>query len=134
MCHGIDVYKRQVYTVLLYTFARIYGGYKIGYFRVSEIIYSQVLALLLSLIHIWLKNKRQILFTKDSKYLQDLTGLFQSQDHRVMILWAFDLAAELVAELERKYPDERRPREALEAVSYTHLDVYKRQTPNNPDL
>ena len=63
-----------------------------------------------------LKNKRQILFTKDSKYLQDLTGLFQSQDHRVMILWAFDLAAELVAELERKYPDERRPREALEAA------------------
>ena len=35
-----------VYTILLYTFARIYGGYKIGYFRVSEIIYSQVLALL----------------------------------------------------------------------------------------
>ena len=63
-----------------------------------------------------LKNKRQILFTKDSKYLQDLTGLFQSQDHRVMILWAFDLAAESVAELERKYPDERRPREALEAA------------------
>ena len=33
-----------------------------------------------------------------------------------MILWAFDLAAESVAELERKYPDERRPREALEAA------------------
>ncbi len=35
-----------VYTVLLYTFARIYGGYKIGDFRVSEIIYSQALALM----------------------------------------------------------------------------------------
>lgn len=35
-----------VYFVLLVTFAKIYGGYRVGYYRISEIIYSQVLALL----------------------------------------------------------------------------------------
>ena len=34
-----------IYAVLLYTFTRIYGGYKVGSLRVSELIYSQVLAL-----------------------------------------------------------------------------------------
>lgn len=63
-----------------------------------------------------LKQKRQLLFARDSAYLQDLMILFQSQDHRVMALWAFDFAAESVAKLEEKYPDERRPREALEAA------------------
>ena len=47
-----------------------------------------------------LKKKNQILFSKHSEYLQDLIMLFQSQDHRVMVLWAFDLAAESVAKLE----------------------------------
>jgi exopolysaccharide biosynthesis polyprenyl glycosylphosphotransferase len=35
-----------IYTALLYVFTKVYGGYKVGYYRVSEIIYSQVLALL----------------------------------------------------------------------------------------
>ena len=39
-----------------------------------------------------LKRKNQILFGKDSEYLQDLVMLFQDQDHRVMALWAFDFA------------------------------------------
>ena len=63
-----------------------------------------------------LKRKNQVLFTKDSEYLQDLAALFQGQAHRVMALWAFDLAAESVAELEEKYPGETRPREALGAA------------------
>lgn len=63
-----------------------------------------------------LHRKNQVLFAKDSAYLQDLTQLFRDQDHRVMILWALDFAAESVAKLEAKYPGEKRPREALEAV------------------
>lgn len=63
-----------------------------------------------------LKKKNRILFAKDSAYLQDLIRLFAEQNHRVMALWAFDFARESVAELEEKYPQEKRPREALEAA------------------
>ena len=63
-----------------------------------------------------LKRKNQVLFAKDAAILQDLAMLFQERDHRTMVLWALELAAESVAELEKKYPDETRPREALEAT------------------
>lgn len=63
-----------------------------------------------------LKRKNQVLFAKNSEYLQDLILLFQEQNHRVMVLWAFDFAAETIAQLEEKYPDEKRPGEALEAA------------------
>lgn len=58
-----------------------------------------------------IKRKNQVLFGKDSEYLQDLRMLFEEQEHKVMALWAFDFAAETIAELEAKYPDEKRPRE-----------------------
>lgn len=35
-----------VYALLLGTFANIYGGFKVGYYRVTDIIYSQVLTLI----------------------------------------------------------------------------------------
>lgn len=63
-----------------------------------------------------LQKKNQILFQKDSEYLQDLAMLFQNQSHRTMALWALDFAAESVERLEVRYPDERRPREALAAA------------------
>lgn len=63
-----------------------------------------------------LRRKNQVLFSKDSAFLQDLIMLFEGQDHRVMALWAFDLAEETIARLEEKYPGETRPREALLAV------------------
>lgn len=63
-----------------------------------------------------LKRKNQILFAKDSEYLQDLMLLFQDQNHRVMVLWAFDFADETVRKLGEKYPNEKRPKEALEAA------------------
>jgi len=34
-----------VYVVLLSTFSTLYGGFKVGYYRVSDIIYSQILSL-----------------------------------------------------------------------------------------
>lgn len=67
-------------------------------------------------VQIKLKRKNQILFSKDSEYLQDLMLLIQNQDHRALALWAFDLAEESIATLAKKYPCERRPQEALEAA------------------
>lgn len=63
-----------------------------------------------------LKKKNQILFAKDAEFLQDLTALFREQEHRTVVLWALELAAESVAELEERYPDESRPRQALESA------------------
>lgn len=63
-----------------------------------------------------LKKNNQVLFSKKSDYLQDLILLFQQQNHRTMALWAFGFAAETIEKLEEKYPQETRPREALEAV------------------
>ena len=67
-------------------------------------------------VRIGLKKRNQVLFAKDMEYLQDLTMLFREQNHKTMVLWALDLVAESVAKLEEKYPDENRPREALEAA------------------
>ena len=67
-------------------------------------------------VRIRLKKRNQVLFVKDMEYLQDLTMLFREQSHKTMVLWALDLAAESVAQLEGKYPDEPRPGEALEAA------------------
>ena len=63
-----------------------------------------------------LKRKNQVLLAKDSEFLQDLAMLIQRQNRRGMALWAFDLAAESVAKLKEKYPEENQPREALEAA------------------
>ena len=63
-----------------------------------------------------LKKKNQVLFAKNSEYLQDLIMLFENQNHKVMVLWAFDFAEESIIKLEEKYPDEKRPREALKAA------------------
>lgn len=62
-----------------------------------------------------LKRRNQILFSKDSSLLQDLRFLIDNQNHRTIVLWAFELAAEAVEKLEEKYPTESRPRRALEA-------------------
>lgn len=67
-------------------------------------------------VSVKLKKKNQVLFAKNSEYMQDLILLFEKQSHKVMVLWAFDFAAESIAKLEEKYPQEKRPREALEAV------------------
>ena len=67
-------------------------------------------------VRIKLKRENQVLFAKDAEFLQDLAMLFREQSHRTMVLWALDLAAESVAELEAKHLDEPRPREALEAA------------------
>ena len=62
------------------------------------------------------KRGNQILFGKDSPYLQDLKMLLDGQNHRTLILWALDLAEESVEILKTGYPAEARPEEALLAA------------------
>ena len=63
-----------------------------------------------------LKRKNQVLFAKGSPFLSDLGTLLQGTDHRAAVLWALELAEQSVAELEKAYPGETRPREALIAA------------------
>jgi hypothetical protein len=61
-----------------------------------------------------LRKKNQILFSKDSEYLQDLISLINEQNHRTMVLWALEFADEAVQVLFEKYPGEQRPRYAVQ--------------------
>lgn len=62
------------------------------------------------------KRGNQILFGKDSPYLQDLKLLLEGQSHITLILWALELAEESVKLLKARYPEEHRPEEALLAA------------------
>lgn len=61
------------------------------------------------------KRRNQILFSKDSDFLSELRFLIEQESHRTLVLWALELSEEAVNVLEKKYTDETRPREALEA-------------------
>lgn len=63
-----------------------------------------------------IKRKNQTLFAKDSEFLQDLIDLIQAQNHRTMVLWAFEFADETVHKLSTRYPDEKRFEEAVTAT------------------
>jgi hypothetical protein len=60
---------------------------------------------------------RQILFSRDSEFLQGLLIEMEAQSHRTLVLWALDMAERAVQALEAERPDETRPREALSASS-----------------
>mgnify|MGYP000998533943 CR=1 FL=1 len=55
-----------------------------------------------------IKRKNQVLFAKNSAFLADLTVLIQEQNHRTMVLWAFEFADETVQMLLTRYPNEKR--------------------------
>ncbi|MCL2032130.1 MAG: hypothetical protein FWG96_02510 [Methanomassiliicoccaceae archaeon] len=57
---------------------------------------------------------KRILFSRDSECLQPLLALIEKQKHRTLVLWALEYAGELTNKFETKYPDETRPREAVE--------------------
>lgn len=62
------------------------------------------------------KRRNQILFAAESPLLADLHRLIAGANRRALILWALELAEETVRELESRYPDDHRPREAVEAA------------------
>lgn len=62
------------------------------------------------------KRGNQVLFAKDSVFLEDLRSMISSQSHRALVLWALDLADESVTQLASRYPNDSRPREAFDAA------------------
>ncbi len=60
-----------------------------------------------------LKRKNQILFAQDSEFLADLSILIGEQNHRTMVLWAFEFADETVRKLFERYPNENRLESAV---------------------
>ena len=67
-------------------------------------------------VKIRLQKKNQIPFVKDSAFLQELNSFLRIQNHRTVVLWAFDLAEESIEVLAQKYPIVKRPQEALDAA------------------
>lgn len=55
-----------------------------------------------------INRKNQVLFAKDSIFLADLAALIQAQNHRTLVLWAFEFAGETVQKLLARYPGEKR--------------------------
>ena len=70
---------------------------------------------LFSDVRIKLKKKNKILFSHDSKCLQKLIVLMESQNHRTLAMWALDCAKLPLQQFELKYPHEHRPRICLKA-------------------
>ena len=63
------------------------------------------------------KRKNQILFSKDSLLLAELSRLIEQTNRRAVILWVLELAEETAQILAEKHPEDNRPREAVEAAS-----------------
>ena len=61
-----------------------------------------------------LKRKNKVLFTRESKCLKDLIELIKKQKHRTLVLWAFECIKGPLKIFEEKYPNEKRPRKAVE--------------------
>lgn len=73
-----------------------------------------------------LNRKNRILFSRDSRCLQQLADLIQMQNHRTLVMWALDCAKNPLRQLETKYPDERRPATCLkmsEAWARGHIKM-----------
>ena len=61
-----------------------------------------------------LKRKNKLLFSRDSRCLQELVELIQLQNHRTLVMWVLDCAKIPLGQIEAKYPHEPRPRTCLE--------------------
>ena len=60
-----------------------------------------------------IKRKNQILFSKDSVLLQDLSAVIGVQNRRVLTLWALDLAGEVSRIFEKRHPNQFLPRNTV---------------------
>jgi hypothetical protein len=64
-------------------------------------------------VKIKMKNNNKTFFSKDSIIFSKLNYEIQKQNHRTMVLWAFDFVNELVQKLKICYPNEEQPQIAL---------------------
>lgn len=65
-------------------------------------------------VELKLKKKNKILFSRDSKCLKELINLIRVQNHKVLVLWAFECVKTPIKIFESKYPNEKRLTEAFE--------------------
>lgn len=61
-----------------------------------------------------IKHGNQILFSKESAFLQDIDALIAAQDRRTVTLWALSLAEEAADILAERYPQECSARSAVD--------------------
>lgn len=59
---------------------------------------------------------RKMIVTRESQVIQPLRELIEQQNHRTLVMWALDCAKGILPIFESKYPDDKRPREALKAA------------------
>ncbi len=60
---------------------------------------------------------RKLLFSRESDCIQPLRKLIEKQKHRTLVAWVLDCAPRVLEIFEKKYPEEQRPRQALETVA-----------------
>lgn len=61
-----------------------------------------------------MEKKKSNSFFKGKCLFTGLTGRYQKQSHQTLVLWAMKFVEEIVITLENKYPDDNRPRVAIE--------------------
>ncbi len=59
---------------------------------------------------------KKLVVTRESVALQPLRNLIEKQKHRTLVLWSIDCAEYVLPIFEEKYPNDKRPREAIEAA------------------
>ncbi|PIU21641.1 MAG: hypothetical protein COT15_01205 [Candidatus Diapherotrites archaeon CG08_land_8_20_14_0_20_34_12] len=59
---------------------------------------------------------KKLLVTRESACLQPLRELIEKQKHRTLVLWTIECANSILPIFEEKYPQDKRPREAIEAA------------------
>lgn len=66
----------------------------------------------------------KILFTRDSKVLEELLKLMRETNHRTLVYFSFYCIKAIVDYLEKKYPNDTRPRVAYEkCISWSKGDI-----------
>jgi len=70
------------------------------------------------------KKKRKLLVSKNSPQLRPLADLIQKQRHKTLVLWAIDCSDRILDIFETYYPQDMRPRNAIEAArSWSKGDI-----------
>jgi len=59
---------------------------------------------------------KKLLVTRESPSVQPIRELIEKQKHKTLVLWTIDCAERVLKIFEERHPDDRRPREALEAA------------------
>lgn len=59
---------------------------------------------------------KKLLVTRESACLQPIRKLIEKQKHRTLVLWSIECAERILQIFEEKHPQDKRPREAVEAA------------------